>query len=152
MKVVSKSRDETEAVARDFGDSLSPRVGEATVICLHGDLGSGKTTFVQFLGKYLGVEEVMLSPTFVIQKQYLLPDSGKFTKLIHIDAYRLKNGDELKLLNHEEYLRDPNNIICVEWAENVESVIPKDSIEIRLSGVSEFEREIDIVSGSEVVK
>jgi len=96
---------------------------KATVIALQGELGSGKTTFAQGFGKILGVEEPMQSPTFVIMKSYDIDWRG-FKKLIHIDAYRLEKEEELLNLGWEDLLKDPGNIILIEWPENVPGLIP----------------------------
>ena len=105
----------------------------ATVIALQGELGSGKTYFAQNFGKVVGVEENMPSPTFVIMRSYDI-DSAKagqigrgFKKLIHIDAYRLESEDELLKLGWEDLLKNPENIILIEWPEKVEGLIPKDA-------------------------
>ncbi len=98
----------------------------ATIIALQGDLGAGKTTFAQAFGKVMGVKENMPSPTFVIMKYYDV-DCWGFKKLIHIDAYRLEKEQELLNLGWEELIKDPENIILIEWPERVEGLIPKDS-------------------------
>ena len=98
----------------------------ATVIALQGELGSGKTTFAQAFGKIFGVKENMLSPTFVIMKFYEVDWRG-FKKLIHIDAYRIEKEEELLRLGWEEIVNDPENIILIEWPENVPGLIPEDA-------------------------
>ena len=111
---------------------LPSKEAGASLIALRGDLGAGKTTFVQALGRALGVEETMQSPTYVLMKSYRVSRSG-YTKLIHIDAYRLKNGEEFAALKPELFLKDPKNLVCVEWFERVESVLPKPDITIEFS-------------------
>lgn len=86
----------------------------ATVVFLHGDLGSGKTTFTKNLCKYLNLNIEIHSPTFVILKRYDF-DFANFKNLIHIDAYRLKSYSELKKIKFEDYLQDKNNLILIEW-------------------------------------
>ncbi len=94
------------------------------ILSLHGDLGSGKTTFTQTLGKLLGVKEVITSPTFVIMKIY---DCDQYFKtLVHIDAYRLESPKELSVLGFSEVLKMPDTIICIEWAERVAELLPQD--------------------------
>ncbi len=97
---------------------------QATIIALQGELGSGKTTFAQAFGKVIGVEENMPSPTFVVMKSYDVNWKG-FKKLIHIDAYRLEKEDELLHLGWDELIKDPENVILIEWPEKVENLIPK---------------------------
>ena len=116
--------------------SLAPQ-SSATVVGLYGELGAGKTSFVQALAKILGVSQNVTSPTFVIEKIYKLDNSklnnGRFNRLIHIDAYRLKDSRELKALDWDTIVSDPKNLIVIEWADTVEDILPKDTKKIYLS-------------------
>lgn len=97
---------------------------KATIVFLSGDLGSGKTTTTKAIAKELGIVEDITSPTFVILKRYEICENvlgGKFSNLIHIDAYRLKSYAELQKIKFEEYLLDEKNLILIEWPEMVES-------------------------------
>lgn len=144
MLIISKSVKETEQIAKDFLAKINNDKKEgATVVGFFGDLGSGKTTFIQALGKYLKIKEVMTSPTFVIEKIYLLENNKKFNKLIHIDAYRLESGKELHSLGFKEILKEPNNLVLIEWPERVADILPSNLIRIDLKFISEFEREIE---------
>ena len=105
----------------------------ATLITLSGELGAGKTTFSQMVGQALHVTENMVSPTFVLEKVYALTDAKGFTKLIHIDAYRLKSGDELTALGFSELVQDPQNIILLEWPEKAADALPTATITITLA-------------------
>ncbi len=119
---------------KELTSSLTPQKTGATVLALHGDLGAGKTTFVQTLAGELGIEESVMSPTFVIEKVYALPKKNKlFKKLIHIDAYRIEDSKELTQLGWDDIVSDPKNIIAVEWAERVTDILPKSTINIALS-------------------
>ena len=145
MKHLSKSVGETTQVAQEFVNKLKDiKTSKAVVAGLFGDLGSGKTTFTQALGKILGVEEVMTSPTFVIEKRYDLDGSVGFKKLIHIDAYRLDSDGEILNLNFQEDLNNPDNLILMEWPERVSGALPKDILRINFKFISEFEREIEL--------
>jgi tRNA threonylcarbamoyladenosine biosynthesis protein TsaE len=146
MIFLSKSVEETVGVAGNFLEKISSQKNhKATVVGLFGDLGSGKTTFTQALGKHLGVVDVMTSPTFVIEKRYDLDGIYGFKKLIHIDAYRLDSSAEILNLNFQEDLNNPDNLILIEWPERVESALPGDTIKINFKFISEFEREIDVI-------
>jgi len=121
--------------AQDFIEKLDRAADSATVVGLSGELGAGKTTFAQAAAKALGVTDTVNSPTFVIEKIYSLegsPPAGGWQRLVHIDAYRLKNGDELKHLGWDELLADPSNLILVEWPEHVEGAIPQNAHRIRI--------------------
>ncbi len=113
-----------KAVEMTLGE-LTPRADQAVVLGLIGDLGSGKTTFVQHLARALGVTEPVTSPTFVIEKVYPL-SSQSWKRLIHFDAYRLDSPEELAKLRFAEQLADPGNLIVVEWAERVALLLPPD--------------------------
>lgn len=123
MIYVSKSLEETADIARKFLNPLNIE-GKALAAAFYGDLGAGKTTFIQALAKEMGIQEPITSPTFVIQKSY----SAKkyFDTLVHIDAYRLDSGEELLKLRFYETLEIPNSIVCVEWPDNVKSALPMD--------------------------
>ncbi len=124
---------EFNASAAKFAAALRPLPDRATVVGLYGELGAGKTTFVQAAAKALGVREKVKSPTFLIMKSYQLPHlpiGGQATTfyrlLVHIDAYRLKHSEELQKLGFSELLRDPYNLIFVEWADKVSAILPSD--------------------------
>ncbi|MEK7582949.1 MAG: tRNA (adenosine(37)-N6)-threonylcarbamoyltransferase complex ATPase subunit type 1 TsaE [Patescibacteria group bacterium] len=116
--------------------SQKPKTNHAIVIGLEGELGSGKTTFVQKFAKALGITEHITSPTFVILKKY--------GNLVHIDAYRLKSSEDLKKLGIQELIEDPRNIIFIEWADLVADILPNDRITIHFEHVSEGKRKISI--------
>lgn len=115
---------------------------EAVVLALYGDLGSGKTTFTKQLAIDLGIEDNVSSPTFVIQKRFDIKD-GKFNQLIHIDTYRIDLEDELLRLGWNEDIKG-NNLIVVEWPENIADILPKNTIHIYFNHVDETTRKIEI--------
>ncbi|MDO8548473.1 MAG: tRNA (adenosine(37)-N6)-threonylcarbamoyltransferase complex ATPase subunit type 1 TsaE [bacterium] len=117
----------------------------ASIITLQGELGAGKTTFVQALAKELGVIDIVQSPTYVLMKKYQI-SHPRFKTLIHIDAYRLNNAQEFAALEPEQFLNDPNNLVCIEWPERVEGALPKPDLTIKFSseGASEAERFIEV--------
>ena len=120
---------EEEATA--FLASLSPAKSGATIVTFSGDLGAGKTTFVKGIAHALGIEEHITSPTFVILKIYDL-HGQKFERLIHMDAYRLKGRQHLKVLGWDELVKDPGNLILVEWPEKIGEAIPEGAKRISL--------------------
>ncbi len=134
---------EFQQVGRDFALGLTPLLDRATVVGLYGDLGAGKTTFVQAVAKALGVSETVNSPTFLIFKRYQLPVTGSgYSSLVHIDAYRLKNSDELRRLRFSELLADPANLILVEWADRVADLLPKHHHQLHFEFVDDTTRRI----------
>lgn len=140
--MVSISLEQTKKVAQGFVENLVPLTDQATVVELVGDLGSGKTTFTQAIAQHLSVSETVVSPTFVIQKRYTIPHHPNFTTLIHIDAYRLENPDEILRLEWKEDLENPENLILVEWPSKIKTHIPN-SHQIYFRFIDENTREID---------
>lgn len=129
-------------MARDFLDNLESEKNMATIIGLKGELGSGKTTFVQNLARELGLTELITSPTFVIEKIYRLTGQ-KFRKLIHIDAYRLEDGGELLKLGFQELAQDSGNLILIEWVERVSDILGETRT-IQFKFINENTRQINI--------
>lgn len=113
---------------------------QAVVIGLSGNLGGGKTTFLQGFAKGLGIKQKVLSPTFVIQKKFKIK-GGNF---YHIDCYRLKDYKDILELDFLEILKDPKNIIAVEWPEIIKKVLPKKIIKISFKVLAEEKRKIQI--------
>jgi len=144
MAYLTKSPDETKELAYDFVKALQ-KDDKAVVVALVGDLGSGKTTFSQSVGEALGVREAILSPTFIIEKIYELYRQP-WQHLIHIDAYRLDDPQELVNLGWKQIVSKSENIILIEWADKVEGILPAGTIRISFKGVDETTREIDITN------
>lgn len=118
-------------------------ISGAVVVALHGDLGAGKTTLVQALGKLLGITETITSPTFTIMKGYETTDEV-FTHLIHMDAYRIDDIAELGPLRFEEILTTPNTLFCIEWAEKITSALPPGVINLTLEIADENSRTVQL--------
>ena len=120
---------ETKELAKKLARKMPARV-----YALVGDLGAGKTTFVQTFLRELGVKGTITSPTFVLMKKYKLgghrvsrktPDVP--TLSYHIDAYRLEKTKELLDLGFKKIISDPQNIVLIEWADRVKKIIPKNA-------------------------
>lgn len=128
--------------------------GQALVFALSGELGSGKTTFVQGFLRGLGIRKRSPSPTFIIFRRFALPrkeiksfSRGRrhlpFANLYHVDAYRLKNPSELLTLGFREILADPKNLVLIEWADKIKKILPKNALRIRFRhGRKENERRL----------
>ncbi|MCX6811837.1 MAG: tRNA (adenosine(37)-N6)-threonylcarbamoyltransferase complex ATPase subunit type 1 TsaE [Candidatus Berkelbacteria bacterium] len=113
MQKITNSSEETKGLAQDFAKKLTG--GE--IIALFGDLGSGKTTFVQGLARGLCVKERVTSPTFVILN---LHKAKKGLKLAHFDLYRISGPEEFEMIGASDYLGKKNIISVIEWPEKVE--------------------------------
>lgn len=141
------AKSQLTAFVRSLLGRLPASPEHATVLALSGNLGAGKTTFVQALGKELGIQEPMQSPTYVLMKSYPIvhPD---FTTLIHIDAYRLESPAQFAVLTPKEFLNNPRNLVCIEWPERVEEVLPPPDLFIDFSSerAGEGERYIEVAN------
>jgi tRNA threonylcarbamoyladenosine biosynthesis protein TsaE len=147
-KITINNLEELTTFAKKFLTKLNLVTSEkekATVIALSGDLGAGKTTLVQQLAKELGIIEIVTSPTFTIMKKYSADENQVFEHLVHMDAYRIDSLDELSPLRLAEILATPKMLVCIEWAEKINPILPKDTVYLSLSTVGEEGREITIV-------
>ncbi|MFZ1019734.1 MAG: tRNA (adenosine(37)-N6)-threonylcarbamoyltransferase complex ATPase subunit type 1 TsaE [Minisyncoccia bacterium] len=128
--MLSKNPKETEKIAKIFLDEIlqnKKKQNGALVVCLSGNLGAGKTAFMQAIGKHLGVKNKISSPTFVLIKKYPIGKTYGVKFLFHLDAYRLKNEKELLSLGWEEIIGNKEHLVFIEWPENVKKVIPDDA-------------------------
>jgi len=121
--VITASAEETHALARELAAALPP---DAT-LALHGDLGVGKTTFVQGLARGLGVNEPVTSPTFNIFTLH----RGATRTLVHMDAYRLESDRQIDALMLEDFLVSPW-CLAVEWPEKIAAWIPANAFHFDL--------------------
>lgn len=137
--------EELRSFAGRVLEKLPEKESDATILALQGDLGAGKTTFVQALAGELGITETIQSPTYVLMKSYPIAYKN-FTRLVHIDAYRLENPGEFAALKPEQFLSDPKVLVAFEWPERVEGALPKPDLTLKfsLNGVKEGERYISI--------
>lgn len=137
FRFVSHSSVETKSIGRIFGrEILGTKPGKtALVLRLEGDLGSGKTTFLQGLAKGLGVKDMVLSPTFVVMRRLKINHySGLescFVNFYHFDCYRISSQKELSALSLKEIIDDPRNIVAIEWAERIRKFPLKNSVLIK---------------------
>lgn len=136
---------ELKKFAQGILQRLPKQKNSATVLALSGDLGAGKTTFVQALAKELGVKEIVQSPTYVLMKRYQTTNP-KFQTLIHVDLYRLEKPEEFATLKPEEFLNNSCNLVCIEWPERAGNSLLKPALAIKFSsdGASEGERYIEV--------
>jgi len=149
---LSKSPSETKKIGRDLAKKIKkdgPK-NEASILAVGGDLGGGKTTFLQGFAKGLGIEEKILSPTFVIMKRFKIPclpagrkDPG-FKDFYHLDCYRPKDARELLDLGLSEILLYPGNIVAVEWSEKIKKILPENAIWIEFKFIDDKKRKIII--------
>ncbi|MDD3048758.1 MAG: tRNA (adenosine(37)-N6)-threonylcarbamoyltransferase complex ATPase subunit type 1 TsaE [Bacilli bacterium] len=128
-KITTRNELETIELAQNFESEKFPNM----VICLEGDLGSGKTVFTKGIAQSLGIEEVITSPTFNIIKEY---KSGE-CPLYHMDVYRLEGKAED--LGLEDYFHK-GGIVVIEWSDSIQDYLPKDRLEIKIKIIDENSR------------
>lgn len=135
-KFISKSEQDTINFAENFANQLHKK----DIIVLSGDLGSGKTKFVQGILKHFGLENEISSPTFTIVNEY----NANICPIYHFDVYRLADIDEFYAMGGEEYFE--NGICLIEWGEIIEDALPSNYIKITFSKNEENDeyRELNI--------
>jgi tRNA threonylcarbamoyladenosine biosynthesis protein TsaE len=152
MYFLSKSALDTRKFAAQIADNIlhSDYGKKAVVLTLRGQLGAGKTTFIQGFLKQLGLTRPVKSPTFVLMREYDLkiPKPTKSSKsklhIAHLDCYRLRNWHDLNELDFKEMLARPGNIILIEWPEIISKILPKKTIQIHIDHIDEHSRKITV--------
>lgn len=124
--IITNSAQETKKLAASIAKDLRQEGG---VVALSGELGAGKTTFVQGFAKELGIKEKIISPTFVLVRQHQIPKTKRV--LYHIDLYRLDDPRSILQLGIGELVNN-QNIILIEWAEKMGDLLPKNAISIKI--------------------
>ena len=157
--ITTKSAEETQMFAQELASTMEG----GAVLLLHGNLGAGKTTFMQGFAKGLGIEQRIISPTFVIVRKYEASLSSRMdmrdlsekdeisqqarndiTSLYHIDLYRTESDADLESIGVQEILEDKSAIVVIEWPEKLGKYLPEKRIEIRFNTNGENGREISI--------
>ena len=132
FEIITTSSEQTEKL----GEKLAKNLVGTEVIALFGELGAGKTAFTRGLCKGLNVINNVCSPTFAIVNEY----TGKF-RVYHFDMYRVRTMDDLYSTGYFDYI--DTGVLVIEWSENIESILPKNSIKVTIKyGESENERMI----------
>lgn len=132
--VQTTSAAETQALAAEFAAALPPDI----TLALHGNLGVGKTTFVQGLASGFGIDATVTSPTFTIFTLYRGPRT-----LVHLDAYRLERDAQIESLMLEDFLTSPY-CLAVEWPEKITSWIPQDALHLTLGIASDSQHTLKL--------
>jgi len=158
---ITNSFEETQKLGEKFAKRFFARrpLGEA-IIALYGELGSGKTTFVQGMAKGLGIRRRIISPTFIIIRSYKIKNqkssfdnasdknikytNKKLKMFYHIDLYRIKSDKDIEGLGLDEIIDDPKNIVAIEWAEKIGGLLSRKRWDVGFEDLGEDERRITI--------
>ena len=133
MEVLTKSAAETKKLGAKIATEL-----KAQIYALSGDLGSGKTTFVQGFAQGLGITSKIISPTFILMRKY--------QNFYHVDLYRLEDDieSEVRNLGLTDIWGKPGNVVIIEWAEKIKDMIPKEAMWIKFKNIGEDKRKITV--------
>lgn len=138
-KFLTKNEKETTKLAKILANEILkqkkvyPEQNRgALVIGLEGNLGAGKTTFIQAFAKGMGIKRRLTSPTFVLMKKY--------NNLYHLDCYRIKNSQDVLAMDFKEIISNPKNIVLIEWAEKIKRILPKNKIWIKFKILGKTQR------------
>lgn len=135
MTITVKSTDDLDNAARKFVDNM----GDNTVFAFYGAMGAGKTTFIKALCKTLGVDDEVNSPTFAIVNEYRSATTAEL--IYHFDFYRIKKIEEVYDMGYEDYFY--SGAIClIEWPELAESVLPDDTVRVKVEVSDDGSREL----------
>ncbi len=134
---LTNSVSKTQELAEKFASQINP----GDVLAFYGELGSGKTSFIQGLAKGLGIKRRIMSPTFIIVRSYAL-DDGSF---YHVDLYRIQNNADLLGTGIDQLINDKNSIVALEWAEKMGTMLPARRIEVHIEDLKNDKRRITVV-------
>lgn len=132
--IVTVGQDETEALGRRLAAELTG----GTVVALLGDLGAGKTVLSRGIARGLGITEPVTSPTFAIVQEY----EASPIRLYHMDMYRLQGARDAVAFGVDDFLDDPEAVTVIEWAERVESILPRPYLHVELRRLEDDHREL----------
>ncbi|OGM99188.1 MAG: tRNA (adenosine(37)-N6)-threonylcarbamoyltransferase complex ATPase subunit type 1 TsaE [Candidatus Yanofskybacteria bacterium RIFCSPLOWO2_01_FULL_41_34] len=139
----SHSPKETQKIAADLAHKII-KTKKGAVVALEGELGAGKTTFIQGFAKALGIKSKIKSPTFVLMKKYKVP--GGTSNLYHLDCYRIGDHKDLKILELKEIFSESHDIILIEWAERAKEILPKKHVTIHIDHIDKKTRKLLITN------
>jgi tRNA threonylcarbamoyladenosine biosynthesis protein TsaE len=136
MKIITKSEAQTRAIAKKISAGLK----RGTTLALIGDLGAGKTVFAKGLAQGLGISKSVNSPTFVLMRVYEGLKHPFIKRFVHVDAYRIKKAASLKGIGLQDYIKDEEALVVIEWADRVLKMLPRTKKIIRLGHGKDKER------------
>ncbi|WP_107037633.1 tRNA (adenosine(37)-N6)-threonylcarbamoyltransferase complex ATPase subunit type 1 TsaE [Brumimicrobium mesophilum] len=136
MKFVARTEEDLINISKEFIDLMQ----EYNCFAFKGEMGAGKTTFISYLAKAMGIVDQVSSPTYGYVNEY---ESPYFGTIYHFDLYRIEDENEAYDIGIEEYIYD-DNIILIEWAENIENLLPEDCVWVNITKNDQDGREIEV--------
>lgn len=136
--VVTNSPKDTQKLAQN----LAAQFKDGGIIALTGDLGAGKTTFVQGFAKGLGIKDKIISPTFVLMREHKIPNTD--TVFYHLDLYRLEEPIDIVNIGLKDLIQNPENIILIEWSEKLGENLPHNATKINIEKLDQASRKITV--------
>ena len=136
MTFTAYSEKDLKAISVELLEYIQPH----KILAFYGEMGVGKTTFISYLAKTMGVEEQVSSPTYGYVNEYVNKDFGK---IYHFDLYRINSEEEAYNIGIEEYIYD-ENYVFLEWAENIENLLPEDYVRVEISKNQNGDRIIEV--------
>jgi tRNA threonylcarbamoyladenosine biosynthesis protein TsaE len=142
VKLLSKNTRETQRIAADLAHSIITKKStpRAKVVALYGELGAGKTTFVQGFARALGIRRTIKSPTFLIMREYPITSGSLF----HLDCYRIHGIKDIASLDIRHIFTNRENIVLIEWAERIGKILPRDTVTVHFEHAGATQRMITI--------
>ena len=143
LKYLTTSPSQTKKLGEILAkEALKTKIKKtAQIFGLEGDLGGGKTTFLQGFAKGLGIKQKILSPTFIIIKNFPISDF-QFLNFYHIDCYRIEKAKEILDLGFKKIISNPKNIVVIEWSDRIKKILPADIIILKFKFINEKTREV----------
>ena len=141
----AKSPKQTQRLGEDLAKEILKmhRPRRAAILALKGDLGGGKTSFLQGFAKGLGIKQKILSPTFVLIRKLKIPgQKSEFEYFYHIDCYRVQKTREISRLGFGDMISDAGNIVAIEWGEKIKDILPRNIVRLNFSFIGKQTRKI----------
>jgi len=135
LTIITKSPEETKKIGKEVGKLARP----GDLLAFYGELGAGKTCFIQGISQELEVKDYVTSPSFTIVNEY----QGKIP-IYHFDLFRLNNAEEILELGYEEYFYG-EGLTVIEWAEKIEQLLPKEHLKIDIKFKDHYKRTISFI-------
>lgn len=143
IEIFSKSERETQKIGKALAQLILENKIKKRILALVGELGSGKTTFLKGFAKGLGIKEKIISPTFIIFRRFPLKKKN-FQNFYHLDCFRIKKPKEILQLGFQKILKNPQNLIAIEWADKIQKSLGRKTLWIFFEVLGQKERKIKI--------